>query len=186
SLVRIAPPTPSIDSCTIRTGASTRCAISMAHPMPPVSPCALWPCSGTSTPTGLVRAATTRRGARRSTTSMASSITPTGSTTCSSPPPWEGENYEPRNPMESAIFNLMRYKVCLAREFSGPVRDIRKGHFLVAYLRLADKYLGLLARRLRGVNQPVIRTRRGFQPLVTHRWPAFERKVSAPNLSPPT
>jgi hypothetical protein len=56
----------------------------------------------------------------------------------------------------------------------------------VAYLRLADKYLGLLASRLRGVNQPVIRTRRGFQPLVTHRWPAFERKVSAPNLSPPT
>src|SRR5882724_3720912 len=42
------------------------------------------------------------------------------------------------------------------------------------------KYLGLLASRLRGVNQPVIRTRRGFQPLVTHRWPAFERKVSAP------
>src|SRR5437588_12484234 len=41
------------------------------------------------------------RGAHRSTTSMASSITPTGSTTCSSPPPWEGENYEPRNPMES-------------------------------------------------------------------------------------
>src|SRR5712691_7900416 len=73
----------------------------MARPMPPVSPCAPWPCSGTSTPTGLVRAATTRRGARRSTTSMASSITPTGSTTCSSPPPWEGENYEPRNPMES-------------------------------------------------------------------------------------
>src|SRR2546429_1494508 len=60
------------------------------------------------------------------------------------------------------------------------------GLFLVAYLRLADKYLGLLASRLRGVNQPVIRTRRGFQPLVTHRWPAFERKVSAPNLSPPT
>jgi hypothetical protein len=57
---------------------------------------------------------------------------------------------------------------------------------LVAYLRLADKYLGLLASRLRGVNQPVIRTRRGFQPLVTHRWPACERKVSAPNLSPPT
>src|SRR5712692_6454676 len=73
----------------------------MARPMPPVSPCAPWPCSGTSTPTGLVRAATTRRGAHRSTTSMASSITPTGSTTCASPPPWEGENYEPRNPMES-------------------------------------------------------------------------------------
>src|SRR5438309_4460760 len=77
----------------------------MAHPMPPVSPCALWPCSGTSTPTGLVRAATTRLVALRSTTSMASSITPTGSTTCSSPPPWEGENYEPRNPMESETFN---------------------------------------------------------------------------------
>src|SRR6266568_6527425 len=54
----------------------------------------------------------------------------------------------------------------------------------VAYLRLADKYLGLLASRLRGVNQPVIRTRRGFQPLVTPRWPAFERKVSAPHRSP--
>src|SRR5882672_11093011 len=77
----------------------------MARPMPPVSPCAPWLCSGTSTPTGLVRAATTRRGARRSTTSMASSITPTGSTTCSSPPPWEGENYEPRNPMESGKFD---------------------------------------------------------------------------------
>ena len=36
---------------------------------------------------------------------MASSITPTGSTTCSSPPPWEGENYEPRNPIESGLFN---------------------------------------------------------------------------------
>src|SRR5262249_34272707 len=73
----------------------------MARPMPPVSPCAPWLCSGTSTPTGLARAAPTRLVARRSTTSMASSITPTGSTTCSSPPPWEGENYEPRNPMES-------------------------------------------------------------------------------------
>src|SRR6266568_7728949 len=74
----------------------------MARPMPPVSPCAPWLCSGTSTPTELARAATTRRGALRSTTSMASSITPTGSTTCSSPPPWEVENYEPRNPIESA------------------------------------------------------------------------------------
>src|SRR6516225_3678403 len=73
----------------------------MARPLPPVSPCVPWPCSGTSTPTGLVRAAPTRLVARRSTTSMASSITPTGSTICSSPPPWEGENYEPRNPMES-------------------------------------------------------------------------------------
>src|SRR6476661_5797526 len=73
----------------------------MARPMPLVSPCAPWLCSGTSTPTELARAATTRRGALRSTTSMASSITPTGSTIYSSPPPWEGENYEPRNPMES-------------------------------------------------------------------------------------
>src|SRR5207237_2009733 len=39
----------------------------------------------------------------------------------------------------------------------------------VAYLRLADKYLGLLASRLRGVSQPVIRTRRGFQPVVPRR-----------------
>src|SRR6476619_7275413 len=73
----------------------------MARPMPLVSPCAPWLCSGTSTPTGLARAATTRRGALRSTTSMASSITPTGSTIYSSPPQWEGEHYEPRNPMES-------------------------------------------------------------------------------------
>src|SRR3989442_13705312 len=77
----------------------------MARPMPPVSPCAPWLCSGTSTPTGLARAATTRLVALRSTTSMASSITPTGSTTCSSPPPWEGGNYEPRNPMESEVLN---------------------------------------------------------------------------------
>src|SRR5215510_10009450 len=67
----------------------------MARPLPPVSPCAPWLCSGISTPTGLALVAL------RSTTSMVSSITPTGSTTCSSPPPWEGENYEPRNPMES-------------------------------------------------------------------------------------
>src|SRR2546427_11772842 len=79
----------------------------MARPMPPVSPCAPWLCSGTSTPTGLARAATIRLVARRSTTSMASSITPTGSTICSSPPQWEGENYEPRNPMESGVFNLI-------------------------------------------------------------------------------
>src|SRR5215471_10014133 len=75
----------------------------MARPMPPVSPCAPWLCSGTSTPTGLARAAPIRLVALRSTTSMASSITPTGSTICSSPPPWEGENYEPRNPIESAV-----------------------------------------------------------------------------------
>src|SRR6266567_5964308 len=77
----------------------------MARPMPLVSPCAPWLCRGTSTPTGLARAATTRLVALRATTSMASSITPTGSTIYSSPPPWEGENYEPRNPMESATFN---------------------------------------------------------------------------------
>src|SRR6266567_4300135 len=75
----------------------------MARPMPLVSPCAPWLCRGTSTPTGLARAATTRLVALRATTSMASSITPTGSTIYSSPPPWEGENYEPRNPMESAM-----------------------------------------------------------------------------------
>src|SRR5262245_35525721 len=75
----------------------------MARPLPPVSPCAPWLCSGISTPTGLARAATTRLVALRSTTSMVSSITPTGSTTCSSPPPRAGENYEPRNPMESEI-----------------------------------------------------------------------------------
>jgi hypothetical protein len=32
----------------------------------------------------------------------------------------------------------------------------------VVYPKLADKYLGRLASRLRGVNQPVIRTRNGF------------------------
>src|SRR5262245_19574229 len=90
-----------------------RCAISMARPMPPVSPCALWRCSGPSTPTGRARAATTQRGARRSTTSMASNIIPTGSTICSSPPPWEGENYEQRNPMKSAQFGAT-----MGRQFS--------------------------------------------------------------------
>src|SRR3989441_7023507 len=79
----------------------------MARPMPPVSPYVPWPCSGTSTPTGLARAATTRRGALRSTTSTASSTIPTGSTTCSSPPPWEVANYEPRNPIESAKWNVL-------------------------------------------------------------------------------
>src|SRR5215831_15892968 len=73
----------------------------MAHPLPPVSPCVPWPCSGTSTPTELALAATTRLVALRSTTSTASSTIPTGSTTCSSPPPWEVTNYEPRNPIES-------------------------------------------------------------------------------------
>ena len=33
---------------------------------------------------------------------------------------------------------------------------------LVAYPRSADKYLGPLVSRLRGVNQPVIRTRNAF------------------------
>ena len=36
------------------------------------------------------------------------------------------------------------------------------GRRLVAYPRLADKYLGPLTSRLNGVNQPVIRTRNGF------------------------
>src|SRR5262249_28381853 len=48
-------------------------------------------------PTELVRAAMPRLVARRFTTSTASSTIPTGSTTCSSPPPWEVANYEPRN-----------------------------------------------------------------------------------------
>src|SRR5207245_9476834 len=82
---------------------STRYLICMARPMPPVSLCVPWPCSGTSTPTELVRAAMTRLVARRSTTSTASSTIPTGATTCSSPPPWEVANYEPRNPIESAL-----------------------------------------------------------------------------------
>jgi large conductance mechanosensitive channel protein len=34
--------------------------------------------------------------------------------------------------------------------------------FSVAYLHIADKYLGPLASRLRGVNQPVISTRSVF------------------------
>src|SRR5712691_8525603 len=80
-----------------------RGALSMAHPRLPVSPCVPWPCSGTSTPTDLARAAATRLVAHRSTTSTASSTILTGSTTCSSPPPWEVTNYEPRNPIESEI-----------------------------------------------------------------------------------
>jgi hypothetical protein len=38
-------------------------------------------------------------------TSTASSITTIGFTTCSSLPPWEGKNYEPRNPVESVFFS---------------------------------------------------------------------------------
>src|SRR6266852_120855 len=84
----------------------------MARPMPPVSPCAPWPCRGTSTPTDLARAATTRLVALRSTTSTALSTIPTGSTTCSSPPPWEVANYKPRNPIESASCScLLRPKI---------------------------------------------------------------------------
>src|SRR5215813_10295121 len=81
-----------------------RCAIGMARPRPPVSPCVPWPCSGTATPTAFALAATTRLAALRSTTSTASSTIPTGSTTYSSPPPWEVTNYEPRNPLESDFF----------------------------------------------------------------------------------
>src|SRR5262252_1470485 len=80
-----------------------RCAICMARPMPPVSPYVPWPCSGTSTLMELALAAMTRLVALRSTTLTASSTIPTGSTTCSSPPPWEVINYEPRNPIESVI-----------------------------------------------------------------------------------
>src|SRR5882762_6720744 len=104
----------------------------MARPMPPVSPCAPWLCRGTSTPTGLVRAATTRRGARRSTTSMASSITPTGSTTCSSPPPWEGENYEPRNPMES-VESTVNYVVSKRMVKKQQMRWSQRGAHLLLF-----------------------------------------------------
>src|SRR5215813_13837559 len=76
----------------------------MARLMPPVSPYGPWPCSGTSTPTELALAAMTRLVALRSTTLTASSTIPTGSPTCSSPPPWEVINYEPRNPIESGFF----------------------------------------------------------------------------------
>src|SRR4029450_6478620 len=113
-------------------GASTRCAISMARPMPPVSPCAPWLCSGTSTPTGPPRAAPPPLVALRSTTSMASSITPTGSTTCSSPPPWEGENYEPRNPMESVTLYQYWLPRAARQAAAGQV-----GHFLGRHMKLA-------------------------------------------------
>src|SRR5262252_4562732 len=84
-----------------------RCAICMARPMPPVSPYVPWPCRGTSTLTELALAAMTRLVALRSTTLTASSTIPTGSTTCSSPPPWEVINYEPRNPIESERLQMM-------------------------------------------------------------------------------
>jgi hypothetical protein len=42
---------------------------------------------------------------RTSTPSMASSITPTGFTICSWPPPWEDEEDEPRNPIKSAMLD---------------------------------------------------------------------------------
>src|SRR5260370_41871719 len=47
---------------------------------------------------------------------MSSSITLTGSPTSSSPPPWEGENYEPRNPMESeTLRHLCRQRMFRSR-----------------------------------------------------------------------
>src|ERR687894_2965766 len=64
-------------------------------------PCGLWSCCGTSIPMGLGYAVISLPGDPRSMTSTASSITTIGFTTCSSLPPWEGENYEPRNPVES-------------------------------------------------------------------------------------
>jgi hypothetical protein len=39
----------------------------------------------------------------------------------------------------------------------------------VAYLAVADKYLGLLAVRLKGCDQPVIRTRNAFSTLHSTR-----------------
>ena len=41
-------------------------------------------------------------------------------------------------------------------------RNMRLTHAWVAYLYIADKYLGPLASHLRGVNQPVISTRSVF------------------------
>ena len=83
----------------------------MARPRPPVSPCVPWPCRGTSTPMEFVLAATTRLVALRSTTSTASSTIPTGSTTCSSPPPWAVTNYEPRNPIESGCLRNTNWDI---------------------------------------------------------------------------
>ena len=34
-----------------------------------------------------------------------------------------------------SIFNFTTYKVCLAREFSGPRKDIKRGHFFNLYDR---------------------------------------------------
>src|SRR5207253_9797920 len=76
-----------------------------------------------STPTGLARAVMTRLVALRSTTSTASSTIPTGSTTCSSPPPWEVTNYEPRNPIESG--NSTVACVTLQEGFVAPRRVAR-------------------------------------------------------------
>src|SRR4051794_25429364 len=69
-------------------------------------PCGLWLCCGTSIPMGLGYAVISLPGDPRSMTSTASSITTIGFITCSSLPPWEGKNYEPRNPVESGLFSL--------------------------------------------------------------------------------
>src|SRR6266568_2691736 len=109
----------------------------MARPMPLVSPCAPWLCRGTSTPTGLARAATTRLVALRATTSMASSITPTGSTIYSSPPPWEGENYEPRNPMESATLHVVDLDAPIVLQFLDYLEHQRGNAIRSRNMRLA-------------------------------------------------
>src|SRR5262249_15104872 len=125
----------------------------MARLMPPVSPCGPWPCSGTSTPTELALAAMTRLVARRSTTLTASSTIPTGSTTCSSPPPWEVINYEPRNPIESAIFNGRADKGVLVH-----LRDSRLKLHLHCnrHLLLSVTIHFLLDRQRRGYRSGVI------------------------------
>jgi hypothetical protein len=51
----------------------------------------------------------------------ASTITITGFTTRSLLPPWEGENYEPRNPVESGIADLELADVV------GPQAEFRVG-----------------------------------------------------------
>src|SRR5512144_2991767 len=107
----------------------------MARPRPPVSPYVPWPCSGTSTPTELALAATPRLVARRSTTSTASSTIPTGSTTCSSLPPWEVANYEPRKPIESALFQHGE----LHRTGRRPLQPARDAHGSAAAIRLLQQ-----------------------------------------------
>src|SRR5205823_12513182 len=68
------------------------------------------------------------------------------STTCSSPPPWEGENYEPRNPMESEILNnqslLFPSRETFFKFFTGVNRSIiyDNNRFFLSVLLNASKH----------------------------------------------